>query len=95
MGAAVSLFVDSLVSEEIRRIVARAIKDREMLRAFEAANTINRTYPNCGFTEREIADQVIAAAARAGVAVEIGGGRACLPADPRAPTGQTPDNEAA
>jgi hypothetical protein len=72
MGSVVSDFIETLVQEEVRRIVADAIQGREILSAYEHAKQVLRTYPNCGLTERYIADHIIMAAAKAGVAVEIG-----------------------
>ena len=72
MGAVVSDFVETLVQEEVRRIVADAIQGKEILSACEHAKEVLRTYPNCGLSERDIADHITMAATRAGVAVEIG-----------------------
>jgi hypothetical protein len=72
MGAAVSDFITTLVQEEVRRIVADAIQGKQILGASVHAQQVLRTYPNCGMTERDIADHIIIAAAKAGVAVEIG-----------------------
>lgn len=58
--------------EEIRRIVAEAAKNGQIVSASDTAATILRTYPSCGFDEAEIADEVMLKAAHAGVAVEIG-----------------------
>ena len=82
MGAAVSDFIETLVHEEVRRIVADAIQGKEILSAYEHAKGVLRTYPNCGMSERDVADHIIMAAAKAGVAMEIGhvDGRRSLPA---------------
>jgi len=72
MGATVSDFIETLVQEEVRRIVADAIQGQEILDVYQHAQQVVRTYPNCGMTERVIADHIIMAAAKAGVAVEIG-----------------------
>jgi hypothetical protein len=53
-------------------MVTAARTDGGMLSASECAARILATYPNCGLREREIADQVMMAAAHAGIAVEIG-----------------------
>jgi len=42
------------------------------LSARDAAATILRTYPKCGFDEAELANEVMISAASAGVAVQIG-----------------------
>jgi hypothetical protein len=72
MGSVVSVFIQTLVDEEVRRIVAEAIAKRGTLKASAAAAQIARVYPNSGVTEREIADRVTRAAAAAGIAVESG-----------------------
>jgi len=65
-------FIADLVAAEIRHMVTAARTDGGMLSASECAARILATYPNCGLREREIADQVMMAAAHAGIAVEIG-----------------------
>ena len=72
MGSVVSVFIQTLVDEEVRRIVAEAIAKRGALKASAAAAQIAHVYPNSGLTEREIADRLARAAAAAGVAVETG-----------------------
>lgn len=65
-------FVQQLIDGEIRRYVAEAIKTGDTLSAPVHAAKILRTYPTCGLTVHELADLVMIAAAKAGVAVEIG-----------------------
>ena len=72
MGAPVSLFAGKQISEEIRRVVAEAIMDHAVVFSSDAARAITRNYPNSGFTEQEIADEIAVTAVRAGVAVKIG-----------------------
>ena len=72
MGSVVSVFIQTIVDEEVRRIVAEAIAKRGTLKASAAAAQIMQVYPNSGLTEREIADRLARAAAAAGVAVETG-----------------------
>ena len=62
-----------LVDEEIRRFVAGALSRNRVLSAPEIAARILETYPNCGLEKEAVANQVMMVAARAGVAVEIGG----------------------
>jgi hypothetical protein len=85
MGQTVSGFIQDLVSKEIRRIVADASGDETMVSASALANQVMDIYPNCGLNAREIADQVMMAAARAGMAVEIGIGEAITPMLTKAP----------
>ena len=61
-----------MVNEEVRRIVADAVKDGGFISAQSSAAEVLRVYAGCGLTEREIADEIMIAAAKAGVAVEIG-----------------------
>lgn len=79
MGQAVSPFIQGLVTEEIRRMVAGAIEDGSTVSSASVAAQVIGTYPNCGLTEAQIADEVMIAAARAGVAVEIGGEKGPVP----------------
>lgn len=71
MGQA-SAFVSNLVKGEIDRIVSEAAMKRRMLSAPEAAADILSIYPRCGLAAETIADAVMMAAAKAGVAVELG-----------------------
>jgi hypothetical protein len=64
--------IETLVDEEIRRLVADAIRDGECLSVSEAATQILKTYPGCGLEERRLVDGIAIAAAKAGVAVEFG-----------------------
>ena len=93
MEQALSSFIQTLVSEEIRRIVAEAIQDGGMVSSPSVAALINRTYPNSGLTERQIADEVMIAAARSGIAVEIGRGDRPTTVDGQSsPSGKSPTN---
>jgi hypothetical protein len=62
-----------MVREDIGHTVARAAKGSGFLRAGEHAYRIAKAYPNCGMTNAEIVNEIIAACAAAGVAVEIYG----------------------
>jgi hypothetical protein len=70
-----SSLIDTLVSEEIRRMVAEAIKNGRSLSACACAAEIVKVYPRCGLDEADLANDVMMAAARAGVPVEIGKSR--------------------
>jgi hypothetical protein len=63
--------IETLVLEEIRRVVADAIRDGGCLVASAAASQILRTYKNCGLAEHTLVIQVAMAAAKSGVAVEL------------------------
>jgi hypothetical protein len=63
--------VDNLVREEISRIISLASRGRGFLRAGEHAYNLAKAYPNSGLTGEELVDAIIAAAASAGVAVEM------------------------
>ena len=71
MGQA-SAFISILIKCEIDRIVAEAAMERRTLSAPDAAADILTTYPKCGLAAERIADVVMMAAAKAGVAVELG-----------------------
>jgi hypothetical protein len=70
MGAHVSTFIQPLVSEEIRRLVADAVKKGGYLSASDAATQVARACPSCGLSERDIADEILSAAMAAGVDVK-------------------------
>ena len=71
MGAS-SPFISRLVEKEVMRIVADAAKTGHTISASGAAAAILKTYPNCGLDEATVGNQIIMAAAAAGLAVEIG-----------------------
>jgi hypothetical protein len=60
-----------LVYEEIRRLVADAIENRDILHTGLIARKITKTYGDFGSTAEEIALEVATVAAKAGVPVEI------------------------
>jgi hypothetical protein len=64
-------FVHTLVLEEIRRVVAHAILTGVFVRAGRCAAKISQAYPNSGMTADELADEIVEAAIRARVNVEI------------------------
>ena len=63
--------IRTLIDEEIRRIVADAIRDGGCLNVSAAAAQIRKTYPKCGLKELELINNLALAAARSGVAVEF------------------------
>jgi hypothetical protein len=65
-------FIERLIDEEIRRIVADAVQEGGILSAQDAADHILRAYRGSALSKTEIADRIMLAAASAGVAVEIG-----------------------
>jgi hypothetical protein len=75
-GADRPSLIGTLVDEEIRRLVADAIRDGDCLAASAAADQIIRTYPYCGLDARRLTDDIAMAAAKAGVPVELDGRRA-------------------
>ena len=60
-----------LVAEEIEAIVARAARGSGFIRAGEHAYRLSKAFPNSGMTGSELVNEIVAAASRAGVAVEI------------------------
>jgi hypothetical protein len=70
-------FIPILMLEEVRRVVADAVERRATLSAHDAAEQIGRTHPNSKLSKREIAAEIMIAAARAGVpVVDLGTPRA-------------------
>lgn len=65
-------FITRLVHKEIDRMVRDAFLGGSVISAAHAAAAIVKVYPGCGLLEADIADEVMMAAARKGVAVEIG-----------------------
>jgi hypothetical protein len=64
--------VQTFILEEIRRVVANTIQDAgSCLRAGQCASVIARAYPNCGMTPDQIAEEIVQAAIRARVNVEM------------------------
>ena len=72
MGTSEQGFVDSLIGEEIRRMVADAVQGGGMISSQQCAEQILRAYNGCNLSEADIANRLMMAAASAGVAVEIG-----------------------
>jgi len=72
MRTAKSQSVEDLVSDEIRRVVAEAVTNGSILSIGDGVAQIMSAHPQCGLSKRQIGDEVIMAAAAAGLAVEIG-----------------------
>jgi hypothetical protein len=68
--------IETLIDEEIRRVVADAIRDGGCLSSSATAVQIMKVYPTCGLSRRHLADRIVLAAAAAGVAVELDNDRA-------------------
>jgi hypothetical protein len=60
-----------LVGEEIDRIVAQAARGSGFVRAGAHAYALAKQFPNCGLSGTELVNEIVAAASKAGVAVEI------------------------
>ena len=60
-----------LLLEEVRRLVGDAVATGEVLWVGPAANRLAETYPGAGLSRGRIIDEIVLAASRAGVAVEI------------------------
>jgi hypothetical protein len=58
-----------LVTDEVRRVIAEAIKDRDSVYPDQSASRIALTYPQSGQTAAEISELIIQAAFHAGVPV--------------------------
>lgn len=72
MGSGVSTFIRVLVIEEMRRRVANTANGGEALSVPASAAEIAQAFPRADLTEDQIASQLLAEAARAGVAVDLG-----------------------
>lgn len=66
-------FLDALVLKAVRRYIADAIQSQSIVSASDCAAEILMTYPSCRLDRETVADEVIMAAAKAGVPVESGG----------------------
>ena len=67
MRTDVSDFVLKLVSQEICRVLFDAKRSEQRPSAEGAADEVQRIYPNCGLSRRELADHVRIAADQAGI----------------------------
>ncbi len=76
MGSGVSTYMRILVTEEMRRRVAFAAKGGKALSVPASAAEIAQAFPRADLSVAEVASQLLAEAARAGVAVDLGRSRA-------------------
>jgi hypothetical protein len=65
-------FVQTLVLRAVRRYIADRIRSGSIVSASACATEILAAYPALELDHRAVADEVMLAAGRAGVAVEIG-----------------------
>jgi len=63
---------NDLVFDEIRAIVAEAIKSKSVLKVSPHVERVAKTYGSTGLSKGRIADEIILAASHAKVPVEIG-----------------------
>jgi hypothetical protein len=73
MGVELPSLIDTLVHEELRRMIGDVKADGGSISAPALARAILRTYPACGFTQTDLENKIMMAASDAGVAVELGG----------------------
>lgn len=71
-----------MVTEDIRRLVARAAQDGGTNLSGEKCGVIQRAHDGSGLNEAEIANKLMMVASSAGVAVEFGKSPAMAPARP-------------
>jgi uncharacterized protein YicC (UPF0701 family) len=72
MGKALFSFFDILMMEEVTRIVTEAHKTGTTISTSSVVARIAETYPDIQVAEEEVVQEAVIAAARAGVAIEIG-----------------------
>ena len=68
--------IETLIDEEIRRVVADAIREGGYLSSSSAAAQIMKVYPTCGLSPRVLSVRIILAAAVAGVTIKLDEDRA-------------------
>ena len=64
--------IETLVDEEIRRVVADAIRSGDCIAASTRAAQILKAYPSCTLDEEALVTRIAIAAAKSGVPVEFG-----------------------
>ena len=74
MRRVASAFIDMLVFEEVRRMVAEAIRTALACRPRCVPPRLFEKYPRCGLDVADLANEVMTAAARARVPIERGAG---------------------
>jgi hypothetical protein len=65
-------FVRGLVTEQVRKFVAKAIESGETISTAEVIKKVRALYPQAGISKGDLTNEVMMAASAAGVAVEIG-----------------------
>jgi len=65
-------FLRTLVLNAVRKAIAAAIRSGSVVSASECAAEILKTYPACDLDQGEVEDEVVMAAARSSVPVELG-----------------------
>ena len=65
-------FIQARLRKAVRRYIDDAIQARALISTSQCAEEILQTYPACPLGRRAIEDEVLMAAAKAGVAVTIG-----------------------
>jgi hypothetical protein len=65
-------FIRALIMKAVRRHIADALRSRSLISANDCAAEILATYPACDLPLETMIDEVIMAAAKAGVPVESG-----------------------
>jgi hypothetical protein len=65
-------FIQTLVLKAVRQHVAAAVQSRLIISAADCAAEIVRTYPACTLNQAELINEIALAAAKAGLAVDLG-----------------------
>jgi hypothetical protein len=65
-------FIRALILKAVRRYITDALQSRSLISAHDCAAEILATYPACDLPLETVTDEVIMAAAKAGVPVESG-----------------------
>jgi hypothetical protein len=65
-------YVRTLLLKAVRRHVAEAVLSGSIVTAADCADEILETYPACELDRETVANEVLIAAAKAGLAVEFG-----------------------
>jgi len=71
MGTVRPSLVDTMIAEEIRRLVAEAAAEGTLISTAATAAKVREIYPSCALSEKAIADRVLIAATAVGAPVEI------------------------
>ena len=63
--------IREILQEEVRRVIADAIKDDRILHSGSQAERLATVYPGSGLSPDEISERIIEAAVHAGVSIEM------------------------